>query len=553
MKKLLYSLLMVGAAAGLASCASNEPLPENGDGNVTVTVELPSFGTRFYGDTLNCNELIYSIYNMKGQKLGDDVVLPAFANNATSETVNMQLVPGQSYMVAFYAHNKTSKFSKYEAGVITVDYSQLTANNENHDAFFCYQQINVTTETAQKATLNRAFAQINFGTDDLSNAAVQDVIDDYTTNLSITGGLYTQMNIVPAQDAADKTAPTVSEPYTGTLSINGTVTNNSNFPIPGGKYGNLSSVYVLVGPQDKQVLEGGTYLIKNGVADVRSIPLANIPVRMNYRTNVYGSLLTTTLPVTVDLRPSFDGEYIQGVEVTPETIADVIKNSTDKDVALNLAPGSYTTQGIAFKRNVNYTLNGTTDDCELTIVGLPATTGDIVLRNLSIITTNANFQGSFQGKSITYSNCNLTGVTFLYAKKAVFSDCTLTCDANGYPLWTYGCGDLTMNNCTFVANNNGKGLLVYGDTQGLKFNVTLNNVKFTAGPDCATSDKAAVEIHSEKFTPCAGGTIILNNCSATTQYGGGLWREIYNKGEEPATDYFTVYENGELVQQGTAE
>lgn len=553
MKKLLYSLLAVGAVAGLASCASNEPLPGNGDGNVTVTVELPSFGTRFYGDTLNCNELIYSIYNMDGKKLGDDVVISAFENHGTSQTVNMQLVPGQSYMVAFYAHNNTSGFSKYEAGVISVDYSKLTANNEDHDAFFCYQQIDATAETAQKATLNRAFAQINFGTDDLRNAAVQDVIGDYTTNLSITGGLYNQLNIVPAPDAADKTVPTVSEPYTNTLSIDGTVTDNSNFAISGGQYGNLTSVYVLVGPEDKQVLQEGTYLIKNGETDVRSIPLANIPVRMNYRTNIYGTLLTTTLPVTVELRPAFDGEYIQGTDVTPETIADAIKNSTETDVALNLAPGKYTTSGISFKKNVNYTFNGTTDDCELSIVGNPVTSGDVVLRNLSIVTTNANFQGGFQGKSLTYSNCNLTGVTFLYAKKAVFDNCTLTCNANGYPLWTYGCGDLTMNNCTFVANVNGKGLLVYGGTKGLKYNVTLNNVKFTAGPDCAVSDKAGVEIHSEKFNPCAGGTIIINNCSAASQFGGGLWREIHNLDTEPATDYFTVYVDGKLVQQGTAE
>lgn len=335
MKKLFYSLLTIGAVAGLASCASNEPLPGNGDGNVTVTVELPSFGTRFYGDTLNCNELIYTIYNMEGKMLLTDSVKSAFGEGVTSQTVNMQLVPGQSYMVAFYAHNSESKFSSYKDGVISVNYDQLSANNENNDAFYCYGQIDATSETPQKATLDRAFAQINFGTNDLTNPTVLDVIGDYTTNLNISKGLYTEMNIVPATPGVTG-APVVSVPYTGTLSIDGTVTANSNFPGTDGTYGNLTSVYVLVGSDAKQMIAEGTYLIKNGTTEVRSIPLANTPVRMNYRTNIYGSLLTTNLPVTVDLKPGFnepdysyevvdvwDGEQVEEPEKNEEGIYEI--------------------------------------------------------------------------------------------------------------------------------------------------------------------------------------------------------------------------------------
>lgn len=457
MKNLFYSLLTIGALAGLASCASNEPSPWNGDGNVTITVELPSFGTRYYGDNLNCNELIYTIYNMEGKMLATDSVKSAFGAGVTSQTVNMQLVPGQSYMIAFYAHNSTSKFSSYKEGVISVDYDQLSANNEDNDAFYCYQQIDATPGTPQKATLERAFAQINFGTNDLTNPTVVDVIAGYTTNLSISKGLYTEMNIVPATSGVTG-APVVSEPYTGTLSIDGTVTANSDFPVAEGNYGNLTSVYVLVGPDAKQVLDEGTYLIKNGETEVRSIPLANIPVRMNYRTNIYGSLLTTTLPVTVDLKPSFNGPDFP-YEVVDVWDGEEVETPVKNDEGIYEINSAAQLAGFAEMLNSSNGLKGETFELNATV-----DMGGNLFEGFG--NKNRSFDGIFDGQGHTLRNFKTN------SEDEYQSDY----GTGVFPRNNGTIKDLTIENVTIGSTHNNQ---VYGNVTGavVGYNTgTLENV-----------------------------------------------------------------------------
>ncbi len=299
MKKLLYSFLAAGAVAGLASCASDEPMMSgSNDGRVSISVEIPRFSTRAYGDTLNCNQLIYTVYDATGETvIFPDSAVNAFGAGINSANITLQLVPGETYTLVCYAHNTGSQFSSYKEGNITVDYTKLTANDENHDAFYRALPITVDGQGDKKITLNRAFAQINFGTNDLNNPAVQKVIGNFEAKLNITSGLY---NTLSCKDSTVSN----SDDLATTLAVTNNFTQNSNFPVPG--YGNLTSVYVLVGADAGQLLGEGTYVINNGATEVRNVNLASTPVRMNYRTNVYGAMLTTDLPVTVELRPAFE-------------------------------------------------------------------------------------------------------------------------------------------------------------------------------------------------------------------------------------------------------
>lgn len=329
MKKFIYPLFIAGVVAGLSSCASDDPYMSGSTGKLSVTVELPSFETRAVGDTINCNELIYTIYKANGDSLFSDVTIPAF-NGSNTTTVDMELVPGESYMIAFYAHNNASTFSTYSNGKITVDYANLSVNEEKDDAFYCYKQINFDG-TAQSASLTRAFAQINFGTSDFNSPALKDIISQFSGTLTIDGGLYTTLDARTNQvsNAAGANA---------TLDVSNEFVKNENYAVPG--YGNLTSAYLLVGGGNADgsnpMLSSGSYVIKNGETEVRNIPLASTPVRMNFRTNIYGKMLTSTLPVTVEIKPAFaDTINIalwDGVTATQPAIDD-----TKKTVALNNA------------------------------------------------------------------------------------------------------------------------------------------------------------------------------------------------------------------------
>ncbi len=310
MKKLLYSLLAVGTVAGLASCSSDEPMMSgNSDGKVSIEVKLPDFGTRFYGDQLQCNELIYTIFNADGDAIDGvtDVKQDAFGPGVTSETITLNLVPGETYMIAFYAHNKGSLFSAYSNGTIDVNYEKMNVNNEIDDAFYCYVPISTTATEPQSVTLNRAFAQINFGTNDFTNPLVQEVIGSLTASFDMEAGetgLYTSL---------DTKTNEVSVPQTDAVTITNSLTANTDFPVA--NYGNLTSLYVLVSPEEGQMLGKGTYTLNNGDKVLRTVNMANTPVRMNYRTNIYGSMLTTQIPVTVEIEPNFAGSNMIGPAV----------------------------------------------------------------------------------------------------------------------------------------------------------------------------------------------------------------------------------------------
>ncbi len=347
MKKLLYSLLAVGTVAGLASCSSDEPMMSgNNDGKVTIEVKLPDFGTRFYGDQLQCNELIYTVFDASGNAIEGvtDVTQGAFGNGVTSETVTLNLVPGETYMVAFYAHNNGSLFSTYSNGTIDVNYEKMNVNSEIDDAFYCYKEISTTATEPQSVTLNRAFAQINFGTNDFDNALVKNVIGSLEATLTINGGLSTSL---------DAKTNAVSVPQSEAVTVSNTLTSNEDFPVSG--YGNLTSVYVLVGGEEGEMLSTGSYVVMNGTKEVRNVNLASTPVRMNYRTNIYGSMLTTQIPVTVEIEPNFgETAYDISIAKSVEELKTLLEDDTNRSIFI---PEEFDITPLTSQGNVMITSN----------------------------------------------------------------------------------------------------------------------------------------------------------------------------------------------------
>lgn len=504
MKKFIYSFLTVGLLSGLASCSSDMPMPADNAGEISINVDLPSFGSRAIGDTLKCNELKYTIYNMSGKQLGSDVTIDAFGDGVTSQKVSLQLVPGESYMVVFYAHNNTSEFSSYSNGNITVDYTKMHVNNEIDDAFYCYTQIEATSETVQSVTLNRAFAQINIGTNDITSPVVEDVISNYKASLSITGGIYTNLKVADNKVSNEEgVSPSVNQ--TNELTI------NKVFPVEG--YGNLTSVYILAGTEDKQVLSGGTYEITNGSTVVRSVPMENVPVRMNYRTNIYGSMLTTQIPVTVELVPAFNkDDYDNNLDPKPVTVTDgdeliaavnkggiiIIPENTEIEIPVEVVPGG-SSYGNVISKPTEIRVNG-----KLSITApenRPNFTHFYVDNELTFNGGGTLEMSNGQSMFYVYNGGSLT----LDSLNVNF---TTTNAANPYTIRAWGESPVTINNVNLNAsgvgaifhqgvgplnisdseiNITGTGPLAEGiETQGTVS--TLTNVKVTSSGRCVNSE-----------------------------------------------------------------
>ena len=87
------------------------------------------------------------------------------------------------------------------------------------------------------------------------------------------------------------------------LGLNQGPPDYESFPKEGYKY--LSMDYLLVGPKQKTNVNV-QWQISDGAGTAIERTFANVPVQGNYRTNIYGSLLTSTSDFNVEIDPAFE-------------------------------------------------------------------------------------------------------------------------------------------------------------------------------------------------------------------------------------------------------
>lgn len=302
MKKLLIPCLACAAVLSLASCASDEPLNNGnagGDGNATFTLNVPDqLSTRAYGDGTKALDLYYAVYET-------GTTTPIITSNAEvhftglKATVSLKLVNGKTYDIIWWAQSPEVNCYTFNADTqsITVDYNGVLSNDENRDAFFqSTKGIKVAGAINETVKLYRPFSQVNLGTNDLAEAAVAPIKDAITTQLTTTA--YTSLNLYSGEVTGQTT---VVYGYNN-------IPTGETFPVPGYDY--LSMDYLLV-PADKTLVDC-TFSIADGNAAnkvLNTISVPSVPVQRNYRTNIYGQMLTSTATYEVVIEPMFDGDY----------------------------------------------------------------------------------------------------------------------------------------------------------------------------------------------------------------------------------------------------
>ncbi len=314
MKRSLGKILCLCAAVGLSSCAADELLSSSAS-EVSFTVTLPEdIATRSFSDGLTATYLTYAVYRVNDsdeQKL----MVSKLRTNCLSDgeaKVNIPLASGQDYKIVFWADAgpKSPYTLDLEAGTMTMDYateSSLAANDENRDAFYAVVELTkVDGQTkSQSATLSRPFAQLNFGTDDLqrpivaSNAPVADI----TFSVKMPAGLATTLSLIDG---------TVSGATENVITFSAQGTPNDPFPVDGYSYAAMN--YILCGAnnaEEKEVLSDPVAFTAShaGLGDDVVCTVYNVPLQRNFRTNIYGSLITSPTAYEVEIEPYYDDKY----------------------------------------------------------------------------------------------------------------------------------------------------------------------------------------------------------------------------------------------------
>lgn len=356
MKKLNYLLL---GAAGLlfASCANDDITSPSGDGNVLIKVNLPAdLATRaLYGEGTQPKQLQYAVFEVNSDGTYTNVI-SSYQNIGTdmNATLKLNLLSNKNYRIALFAQSEAAASGQvyvFEPAnqEIKVNYSNMQSQQNNGDGYDCfYANLSTGTLSANNSatfdvTMTRPVAQINWGTSDLNS-------NQQMENTYGAGGNYTQTFLTI------KEAPTSFNMVTGEMS---SATEDVTFPgfaVPGANtpgfdytypinpdvYKYLALQYVLTSSTsnvyDITLNVRNDYNGGSGTVD-KNINLTGAPLQANYRTNVYGALLSSEADINITVSPDWtDSDNITSTwDGTSSTTPTTSGNYTFIEKASDLA------------------------------------------------------------------------------------------------------------------------------------------------------------------------------------------------------------------------
>lgn len=518
MKTKLFSMFAVVAMLLTTSCSNDETNELISGEPVTTSfkVQLPnSIGTRpnkgakkAFADGKTATKLKYMVFDENGVRV---TAIPTGekAINLTTD-VQLTLITGKKYKIVFWAANANAPYTLDETGKVTVNYKGMKTNDESLDAFCRCYEYTAGAEVENPVKLYRPFAQLNVGTKDMDKAVELGFKKDNAKTKVQVSGIANTLNLLTGE---------VSGEAEVTCDLNAIPTGET-FPKEGYDY--LSMDYLLVGKETKTVVDV-KWQITDGVTTVDRT-FTNVPFRGNYRTNIYGNLLTATTDMNVEIDPAFsDADYRNPIEdelIVADNAELATKLATDGAV-VKLAP------------NTTYKLPATVGD-NIDIIGNKGAKIEVptavawhgktaTFHNVELVYGQDDYVGIKHAKTIKYENCEILGKMFCYAENSEFVSCTFTQTAVDYNIWTYGSKIVKFTNCIF--NCKGKCALLYNEGSNVGQTATFDQCTFNAS--AKAEGKAAIEIDSSLGTTY---DVYIKKCVETgfdlgKVSGNSLWNQ----------------------------
>ena len=503
------------AVAGLfASCQSNlEPVVVDEVVNVSLEVGTPEVATRAYSDGMTATKLQYAVYDADGNKL--DVSTETVVMIQGKTTVDLQLTTGNTYKVLFWASEPDAPYTvDLDAKTMTVDYAEVLSNDENLDAFYKWETIEVTGPMSKTVQLKRPFAQLNVGTNDFEKA--KETGYEPTQSYVKVTNIYNTLNLAGEkyENGLDVTGEVEVE-----FALN-TIPTGETFPVE--NYDYLAMNYLLVG-NDKEVVDVEFGYQADGEAEPRVRTVGSVPVQRNHRTNLYGQLLTSNVEINVEILPGFDDEYNNehlyyyesGVYyiASAEGLAYVAQQ-------VNAGNEDWTSANISLKADIDLAAVNTRSTSNWTPIG----TEDYVfegvfdgkghtIKNLNLVYTEPSYFIGFFG---TAENATIKNVTFENVYVNVASDDT---NSGGHIAAVAGYADNTLFEnitvkgdvkveSTFESNASSRVAVVLGGNLGKTVKMKNVHVKAEAGSYLKANNNVG---------SLAGqllGTAVIEDCSS---------------------------------------
>lgn len=357
MKTLKY--LAAAALTLLAVSCNKEQVAEVHDGqmvDVTFTAALPGeMATKAIGDGQTAKTLYVSVYENDDAKTKLDLDKTATFTDLKTQ-VTFSLVKGKTYNFVFWAQAaEGAPYDVTDLKNIKISYEGAEANDEKRDAFYATRkELKVNGALTETIKLYRPFAQVNFGTADLLEAAA--------------AGFVPKQSVFTATDVAN-----VFDTFNAEGKVEGPATDKVTFAaaeLPaeplvikdGTKYAWMTMNYIIpVGKQDEKHISNVTAEFVPATGDAITASSPQTPVQNNYRTNILGNLLTSQVIFNIEIVPIFNepDNDIDIVNVKNEaSLRALFATGGEATLAADLDLGE--TVSVAAGKEVTLDLNGKT-------------------------------------------------------------------------------------------------------------------------------------------------------------------------------------------------
>lgn len=382
MKKILFSAI---AAIGLLlspGCSDeNEVVSGGNDSLVSFSVGLENgIQTKAISDGTTAKNLVVGVYEKIGESYEEITALRSKDQTFTvgqdgkpKAQVTFNLVKGKTYSFIFWAQaqavdeNVDKPFNISDLRHIKVDYTDANCNDEARDAFVgVVKDFTVKGKYEQSVTLKRPFAQLNFlVTQEELNAA------QASTNFGLTKSQITLSQAAQTLHPFTNTVENFTDAQ-ATVTFKPTaipmLTNTADYqthpkvddPNTNVPYYYLATTYFLVpaagnsnnAGKVRTTLSSVNLKLTNNEGTPTEGPgftAHTVPVQWNYRTNIYGNLLTADGQFTVEIVPDFntpDNNQEQPQTVMVATVDEV--NAALANGATSVTVQKAPTAGVTF-------------------------------------------------------------------------------------------------------------------------------------------------------------------------------------------------------------
>lgn len=304
MKKFILPIL---AVLGLL-CGCQKSASSSGEVDVTLNV-TPSVVSKATldgdGAAANVNRYILEIYTDNGATFYNRLSQGVTAGT-TSAQFTFKLVVGQTYTFLVWADcaNADGSDLYYKTDVNLKEVAMIgtyVGNNDERDAFCASETIPVNAAITKTITLKRPFAQLNIVTTD-----IDEIRQDYLLpqQFTLTFRAKNAYNVLTGECTGSDTDITYkAAPYYQTYRNAELESDRLT-----AKKWTLSMDYIFAPAAEAQIAGVKMDLKANGNALPQHV-FTNVPFRRNWRTNVYGNLLTGDVTYSIVIDPDWDGEF----------------------------------------------------------------------------------------------------------------------------------------------------------------------------------------------------------------------------------------------------